>query len=126
MALDFVDVPDDVRVALRVACARLPEVYEEPTSRGLRWRVRKRTFADVIGVDGGNGPATVMTFRSSGPELEVLRRSPHPFFRPGWGSDVVGMVLDADTDWEEVAELLCESFRVLAPKKLVERLEAPE
>jgi hypothetical protein len=35
-----------------------------------------------------------------------------PFFGPPWGQDVVGMVLGADVDWTEVAELLTESFRV--------------
>jgi hypothetical protein len=29
------------------------------------------------------------------------------------------MVLDDDTDWEEVRELVTESYCVLAPKKLV-------
>ena len=36
-----------------------------------------------------------------------------------WWYDIVGMVLDAGVDWDEVAELLTESYCVLAPKKLV-------
>jgi len=31
---------------------------------------------------------------------------------------VVRMVIDDDTDWDEVAELLTESYRALAPKRL--------
>jgi hypothetical protein len=34
------------------------------------------------------------------------------------GENVVGMVLDAHTDWTEVAELLTESFCIQAPKRL--------
>ena len=57
---------------------------------------------------GTDGPSTVLTFWSGGPELEVLRRTGHPFFGPPWGPDVVGMVLDASPDWVEIAELLTE------------------
>jgi hypothetical protein len=64
-----------------------------------------------------------MTFRSSGAELEALRNAGHPFFLPGWFADIVGMALDAGVDWDEVAELLTESYCVLAPKKLVELVE---
>ena len=55
----------------------------------------------------------------------MLRNAGHPFFYAGWGRDVVGMVLDDGTDWEEVAELLTESYCVLAPKKLVVLVDRP-
>lgn len=35
------------------------------------------------------------------------------------------MVLDADVDWDEVAELLTESYCVMAPKKLVQMVNRP-
>ena len=75
---------------------------------------------------GVDGPTTLVTFRSSGPELEMLRAAGHPFFYAGWGRDVVGMILEAATDWDEVAELLTESYCVLAPKKLVALVDRPE
>lgn len=71
------------------------------------------------------GPICVMTFRSSGPELEVLGSAGPPFFRPRWAPNIVGMVLDAGADWDEVAELVTESYRVLAPKKLVGLIDRP-
>lgn len=49
----------------------------------------------------------------------------HPFFKPDWGADVVGMVLDDGADWQEVAELLTESYRVLAPKRLAVTVDGP-
>lgn len=81
-----------------------------------------RAAGDVRG-GGLDGPATVLTFRSSGGELEALSHMGHPFFRPRWAPDVVGMVLDADVDWSEVAELVTESYRVMAPKKLAASVE---
>jgi hypothetical protein len=43
----------------------------------------------------------------------------------GWGRDAVGMVLDDDTDWDEVGELVTDSFCVMAPKKLVALVDRP-
>jgi predicted DNA-binding protein (MmcQ/YjbR family) len=131
-----VDVPLDIVAELRSVCLGLPEAYEEPAWVGTRWRIRKRTFAHVLTVDSGwppayaraagtNGPITVLTFRSSGQELNALRSAGHPFFEPRWRADEVGMVLDAAVDWDEVAELLTESYCVLAPKKLVELVDRP-
>ena len=121
------DVPDDVRVRLRELCLRLPDAYEERAWVGTRWMVRKRTFAHVLGVEGDDGKqAVVLSFRSSGEELETLRHAGYPFFVLGWGRDALGMVLDGTTDWVEVGELLVESFCVMAPKKLIARVDRPE
>jgi predicted DNA-binding protein (MmcQ/YjbR family) len=122
---EYADVPDDVLTELRSLCLGLPNAVEEQAWAGTRWRVRKRTFAHVLTVESGNGPVNVMTFRSSGAELDVLRGAGHPFFRPGSGSDAVGMVIDAAVDWHEVAELVTESYCVVAPKKLVELIDRP-
>jgi len=42
----------------------------------------------------------------------------HPFFAPRAGPDRIGALLTDDTDWEEIRELVTESYRLLAPKKL--------
>ncbi len=123
------DVPPEVIAALRAVCLDLPEAYEEAAWVGTRWRIRKRTFAHVLMIDAGwppayaratgeNGPVVVMMFRSAGPELELLRSMGDPFFAPVWRGDEVGLVLDEDADWSDVAELVAESYRILAPKKL--------
>ncbi|MGN6695125.1 MAG: MmcQ/YjbR family DNA-binding protein [Aquihabitans sp.] len=130
------DVDDAVLQELRRICSALPEAYEEPAWVGVRWKVRSHTFAHVLTIDDGrpaaharaagtDGPATVVTFRSEGEELEVLRRSGHPYFFGGWGRDVVGLVLDDATDWSEVEELLTESFCFLAPQKLAAVVARP-
>jgi hypothetical protein len=130
------DVPPEVVAKLRSVCLALPEAYEEEAWVGTRWRIRKRTFAHVLMIDSGwppvyaraagsDGPISVMTFRSSGPELEALRNARRPFFKPLWPPNMVGMVLDAGTDWDEIAELITESYCVLAPKRLVELVDRP-
>jgi hypothetical protein len=123
---DYVDAPAPIVAEVRAAAMALPEVEEGQAWVGTRWRVRTRTFAHVLGVDSAAGPVTILTFRASGEELEVLNHAGHPFFRTGWGNDSVGMVLDGTTDWAEVAELLTESYCLLAPKKLVARVDRPD
>jgi len=120
------DVPDDIAVRLRDLCLSLPDSHQERAWVGTRWMVRKRTFAHVlaVGVDGAD-PRVVLAFRSAGDDLEMLRRAGHPFVVLGWGRDALGMVLDADTDWDEVRELVTESFCVLAPKKLIALVDRP-
>jgi predicted DNA-binding protein (MmcQ/YjbR family) len=57
-------------------------------------------------------------------EREALVSIGHPYFIPRRaGHDRIGVWLSDDTDWEEVRELVTESYRVLAPKKLTARLE---
>lgn len=119
------DVPVAVEVRVRERCLALPDAYEERAWVGTRWMVRKRTFAHVLGITTAAGPSVVLVFRAAGEEVEVLRRAGHPFLVLGWGRDAIGMVLDAHTDWDEVGELVTESFCVLAPKKLVALVDRP-
>ena len=68
-------------------------------------------------------PTTVLTFRSSGDELFALGNAGPPFYKPPWSPTVIGMLLDDDTVWDEVAELVTESYRFCAPQKLRHRLD---
>ncbi len=123
---EYADVPGELLAALRSLCLGLPEVVEQQAWAGARWRIRTRTFAHVLAVDSPSGPITVMTFRSATDERDALLASGHPFFRPGWGTDVVGMVLGPGAvDWDEVAELVTESYCIQAPKKLVALVDRP-
>ena len=125
-------VPEDVLRRLRAVCLRLPEAVEEQAWTGTRWCVGKKTFAHVVQVADGwppvyareagtDGPASVLTFRSSGDELEALRNVGPPFFKPPWAPAVAGLVIGGDghqADWDDVAALVTDSFRLLAPKRL--------
>ncbi len=124
-ATEYADVPAEIVAELRSICLGLPETVENQSWAGAQWRIRKRTFAHVLTVDFADGPVTVVTFRSSHPELDALRGAGHPFFRPAWGTDAVGMVLEPGVDWNDVAELLTESYCTLAPRSLVELIDRP-
>ena len=119
----------DVVARIGATALALPDAYEEDAWTGVRWRVRKKTFAHVLvaqegytsayrDVTGVTEPTTVLTFRSCGEELMTLTHAGPPFYRPPWSPTVVGMVLDGDTDWDEVAELVTGSYLFCAPQKL--------
>jgi predicted DNA-binding protein (MmcQ/YjbR family) len=127
-ASEYADVPAEPARRVRGICLALPEVTENQAWAGTQFRIRKRVFAHVLTVDFADGPVTVLTFRSSGPELETLRNGGHPHFQPAWGADAVGRVLDPDASdvrWDEVAELVTESYCAVAPKKLVALVDRP-
>lgn len=124
---DFLDVDPAVLQRLRERCLALPETWEEPAWTGHRFLVRKKNFAHVFCISEESGePSTIVAFRSPDEERDALIASGHPFFLLGWGRNAVGLVLDDATDWEEVGELMMESYCVLAPKKLVARVDRPE
>lgn len=120
---DYLDVPDGILRRLRAACAHLPEAYEEQAFAGIRWRIRGATLAHVVTRPHDGAPVTHVTFHAASPELEALPAMGDPFFA-GWGPGLVAMVLreDGTTDWQEVKELVTDSYRLLAPKKLIGRL----
>jgi hypothetical protein len=130
-------VPDEVLTKLRLICLGLPEAYEEAAWVGTRWCVGKKNFAHVLMIADAwppayakaaqsikaHGPICVMTFRSPLAALHAPSFESAPFFRPGWWPDIAGIVLNAATDWNEVEALVIESYRTLAPKKLLALLE---
>lgn len=123
---EYADVDVAVLERLRAIVGDLPEAYEEPAWTGIRWRIRQRTFGHVFVLDGEAGPATILSFRAEGEELEVLKRTGHPFFVLGWGRDAMGIVLDDGTDWEEVRELVTDSYCLMAPRKLAAKVDRPD
>jgi hypothetical protein len=118
----------------RTVCLALPEVYEEDAWVGTRWKVRSNTFAHILEIVDGyppsfaaaagtRGPATVLTFRSAGHELDLILAA-DASFGPLWNRTDVGVRLDVHPSWDELAELLIESYRLRAPKRLVRLLDS--
>jgi predicted DNA-binding protein (MmcQ/YjbR family) len=66
---------------------------------------------------------TLLVLRANPEEREALLSVGHPFFAPRAGRDRIVVVLTDDTDWEEIRELVTESYRILAPKKLTALLD---
>lgn len=103
---------------LREICARLPEVTSERSGRHATFGVRGRTVAYSLDDHHGDG---VVCKAAPGWNDALVGAEPGRFYRPaylaarGW----VGLRLDAGpVDWDEVADLVEESYVLVAPKRL--------
>jgi hypothetical protein len=107
---------------LRRICLALPEAHEVEAWGEPTFRVRNKIFAMYasIGHHTQDRPA-VWLKAGPGNQAFLVRAAPDRFFVPpyvgpsGW----VGVWLDGDVDWEELAGLARDAWRLTAPKKLV-------
>lgn len=102
----------------RIALA-LPEAHEELTWGDVNFRVRKKIFA----FPGDEGLVV-----KADPEERDFLLSDARFYKPAYVGDKgwVGLTLPTDgtgVDWDEVAELVETSYRLIAPKTLVKLLD---
>jgi YjbR len=116
------EVPEPWVRRLRDLLAELPECAEENAWVGVRWRVGQATIAHVFGGEDGQFR---ITFRAEPDEVMAFEHLGQPYFRASWGGNVVGLVLDDDTDWSELAELLTDSYCVQAPTRLAKLVDRP-
>jgi hypothetical protein len=116
-------VPTDVVLRLAAVLERLPECTEHDAWIGVAWKIRDATVAHVFGGEDG---FIRVTFRAEPDEVEAFQHLGPQYFKADWGSNVVGMVLDEGTDWEELAELLTDSYCIQAPQSLAAQVNRPD
>jgi predicted DNA-binding protein (MmcQ/YjbR family) len=113
-------VAADAYERVRRICARLPETVETQLDPIVRFKVRTRVVAMVFEMPGTPPMAVVWVDPE---EREFLVRNGHPYFPIRNSPKRIGVVLDDATDWDEIAELVTESYRLTAPKALVAQLD---
>ena len=114
--------PDDPRLArLTGICATLPEAEREIHGRHAQFRVRGRTFAWFLDDHHGDGRVAIHAKAPEGAAEALIEAEPDRFHRPaylghrGW----IGLYLDVgEIDWDEVADVVVESYVLVAPKRL--------
>jgi hypothetical protein len=116
------DVPEWMVQRIGKVLTSLPDCYEEAAWVGTRWRVRQATVAHVF---GGEDQLFRVTFRAEPDEVMAFEHLGAPYFRGSWGGNVVGMLLDDATDWDELGELLTDSYCIQAPAHLAELVPRP-
>lgn len=108
---------------LRRTCLALPEATEKPFGghTAPSFRVRDKLFAMVW-----EDLTAVVVKAPPGEQEALIAAAPARFFRPPYigGKGWVGVVLDTLEEREELAELVVESYRLIAPKTLVKQLDA--
>ncbi|MEU4516072.1 MmcQ/YjbR family DNA-binding protein [Nonomuraea wenchangensis] len=115
-------IDDEVAARLREICLGLPETEEQPFGghTAPSFRVRGKLFV-MTSEDGRS-----MTFKAGpGVQEALVGSQPERFFVPpyvgskGW----VGAWLAAGHDWDELDELIRDSYRLVAPKRLAALLD---
>ena len=115
-------MPGEPIERLRAICLALPEAAERQAWGDPTFRVRDKIFAME---KRGDGRISLWCKAPLGSQEILVGADPELFFVPpyvgskGW----IGVRLDRDPDWEEVAEVVKRSYRLIAPKRLAASVE---
>jgi len=114
---------------LRKLCLALPEAHEVEAWGTPTFRVRNKMFAMFAAAGRhGLGRPAVWIKAAPGDQARMVVAAPECFFVPpyvgpgGW----IGVWLDGVIEWADVAEFLQDGYRLVAPKRLLEVLDAGE
>ena len=114
---------------MRALCLALPEVTERLSHGSPTWFVRdKKTFVSYLDNHHDDGRLAIWCAAPDGVQATLVEQEPHRFFRPpyvghrGW----LGVRLDVDVDWDEMAGIVEDAYRVVAPKRLVAQLDGSD
>lgn len=126
MAVPY-NMPPAVYGAVQAICLAFPEAVEKETWGHPTFRIRDKMFASCGAGEDDDGKMRVTIVMKAEPgEQASLLAEGYPFFYPKYvgGKGWIGIQLNVNTDWDELGELIEESYRVIAPKTLVKQLDA--
>ncbi len=111
---------DDALQKLRALCLALPETTERLSHGEPTWFIRdKKTFV-MLADHHHDDRLAFWCAAAFGAQDVMVRAAPLRFFRPpyvgvrGW----LGVWLDVPVDWDEIAAIVVDAYRVVAPKRL--------
>ncbi len=104
---------------LRALCLALPEVTERISHGEPTWFVR-RVFV-MYAERHHDDRVAFWCAAPAGAQEELVAAEPERFFRPPYvgGRGWLGVRLDTDPDWGEIAEIVTDAYREIAPARLV-------
>jgi hypothetical protein len=113
---------------LRRLCLALPETTERASHGEPSFFIRdKKQF---VSLDDHHHGADHLAFWCPAPpgvQEELIAENPEQYFRPpyvghrGW----IGVRIDGGPDWSEIAEIVRDAYRQVAPKGLSAQLDEP-
>jgi len=117
---------DEVQRRLREVALSFPEINERLSHGAPTFFIRdKRVLCHLFDDHHGDDRLAMWCAAPPGVQAELVEQEPDRFFVPpyvghrGW----IGLRLDLDPDWDEVAGILEEAYRLVAPKTLVKQLD---
>ena len=111
---------------VRDLCLALPEVTERLSHGEPTWFIRdKKTFVNLDDHHHGADHLAIWCAAPPGAQEALVAADPEVFFRPpyvghrGW----LGVRIDRGLDWSEVAAIVEDAYRQVAPKTLIAQLD---
>jgi hypothetical protein len=104
----------------------LPEVTERLSHGEPTWFVRaKKTFVTMDTNHHGSGHLAIWCAAPPGIQAQLVDEEPERFFVPPYvgGRGWLGVRVDTNVDWDELAAIVEDAYRCVAPAKLVALLE---
>lgn len=115
-----------IEARVRAICLALPESSEKLSHGAPAFFVRKQFV--MLWAKGHHDDEFPHLWCAAPPGVQedLVETDPERFFRPpyvgrrGW----IGVRLDRDVDWDEVAAICEDAFRAVAPKSVIAALDA--
>jgi len=110
---------------MRKIIAAWPETDERLSHGAPTFWGGKKTFASFTDNHHGDGRVAIWCKSSFEAQSDLVEAAPEIFFVPpylgpsGW----VGIRVDVEVDWEMVASLLEQGYRMVAPKRAIRKLD---
>jgi len=112
--------------ALRRLALSLPETTERPSHGEPTWFVRDKKSFVMYANHHHDDRLAFWCAAPDGAQETRVAADPERFFVPpyvgyrGW----LGVYLDVPVDWDEIADIVTDAYRAVAPKKLLAELDA--
>ena len=117
---------DDPLERVRQLCLALPETTERLSHGEPTWFVRDKNVFVMYADHHHDDRLGFWCAAPAGAQQALVATEPERFFRPpyvghrGW----LGVWLDVPVDWAEIADLIADAYRMIAPKRLLAALDA--
>jgi len=112
---------------VRAICLALPEVTERLSHGAPTWFVRDKKSFVTLWADGHHADHFPHLWCAAlpGVQQELTSAEPDRFFRPPYvgGRGWIGVRLDRDLDWAEIAQVCRDAYRAIAPAGLAGQLD---
>ena len=115
----------DPLTILRALCLGLPETIERLSHGEPTWFIRNKKVFVSYADHHHDDRLGFWCAAPAGIQQTRIEAEPARFFRPpyvghrGW----LGVYLDVPVDWEEIAEIVEDAYRCVAPSALAKRLD---
>ena len=121
-----IEIDDAIMAPLRAICLPHPEAVEAEAFGTPTFQVRSKNFAMVHKPDAR---VSVWCKAPPGAQEAYIASEPERYYKPpylgpkGWIAAWISP--ECDPDWDAIAEIVDESYRLIAPKRLVGLLDQP-